>query len=170
MNWEALGAIGDFVSGAAVLLTLAYLLVQTRQTNAQLRLSMEAVRIAAGDSFDETGRRIRELLITNPDAAELYYRGLRDLASVDETERYRFDLLALHQFYAMQSAYTRFALRDPEDSRLAGMNSVLDRVLSGRGAREWWSTRKNDFNPEFRTFVDRRIEGHHIPSTKPQDP
>ncbi len=80
MNWEAIGAIGDFVSGAAVLLTLAYLLVQNRQTNAQLRLNTEAVRLAAGDSFDEPGRRVRELLIANPDAAELMDRGLRELA------------------------------------------------------------------------------------------
>jgi hypothetical protein len=165
VNWEAIGAIGDFVSGTAVVLTLAYLLVQNRQTKEQLRLNTEAVRIAAGDSFDEGGRRIRELLIANPDAAELYYRGLRDLAAVDQTERPRFDLLILHQFYALQTGYTRFALRDPEDSRLASMNSVLDRVLSGRGTREWWLKRKNDFDAEFRAFVNRRIEEHHTPST-----
>ena len=164
MNWEAIGAIGDFVSGAAVLLTLGYLLVQNRQTNAQLRLNTEAVRIAADDSFDESGRRVRELLIANPDAAELYYRGLRDLASLDEAERFRFDLLILHQFYTMQTNYTRFTLRDPDHSRSAGMNSVLDRTLGGRGARAWWLKRKNDFDTEFRAFVDRRIEEHHTPS------
>jgi hypothetical protein len=169
MNWEAIGAIGDFVSGAAVVMTLAYLLVQNRQTRAQLELNMEAVRIAAGDSFDEPGRRVRELFIANPDAAELYYRGLRDLAAVDEEERPRFDLLMIHQFYAMQTNYTRFALHGPGDSKLACMNSVLDRLLKGRGTQEWWLRRKRDFDPEFRTFVDRRIEEHHAPSAQPVD-
>jgi hypothetical protein len=164
VNWEAIGAIGDFVSGAAVLLTLAYLLVQNRQTNAQLRLNTEAVRLAAGDSFDEPGRRVRELLIANPDAAELMDRGLRELAAVDVTEKSRFDLLMLHQFYAMQANYTRFALRDPEDSRRTGMNSVLDRMLRGQGTREWWLKRRDYFDPEFMVFVDRRIEEHHTPS------
>ena len=70
----------------------------------------------------------------------------------------------IHQFYAMQTNYTRFALRGPEDSRLAGMNSVLDRLLKGRGTQEWWLKRKGDFDAEFRTFVDRRIEEHHTPS------
>ena len=124
MNWEAIGAIGDFVSGAAVLLTLAYLLVQNRQTNAQLRLNKEEVRLAAGDSFDEPGRRIRELLIANPEAYELMDRGRRDLAAIDETEKSRFDLLMLHQFYALETRYTRFALHDPDDPRLTGMNSL----------------------------------------------
>jgi len=131
--------------------------------SAQLRLNTEAVRIAAGDSFDEPGRRVRELLISNPDVAELMDRGLRDLAAVDEAERSRFDLALLHQFYAMQANYTRFALRDPGYSRLAGMNSVLDRMLKGRGTREWWQKRKDYFDLDFIAFVDRRIEEQHSP-------
>jgi hypothetical protein len=70
----------------------------------------------------------------------------------------------LHQFYAMQANYTRFALRDPEDSRRTGMNSVLDRMLRGPGTRGWWLKRRKYFDPEFMVFVDRRIEEHHTPS------
>jgi hypothetical protein len=33
MNWDAIGAIGELVGGAAVLVTLIYLAVQIRQAN-----------------------------------------------------------------------------------------------------------------------------------------
>ena len=37
MNWEALGAIAEFIGGIAVLLTLIYLAIQVRQTNQMAR-------------------------------------------------------------------------------------------------------------------------------------
>lgn len=38
MNWEALGAIGEILGAAAVVVTLAYLAVQMRQNTRQLRI------------------------------------------------------------------------------------------------------------------------------------
>ncbi len=38
MNWDAVGAVGELVGAAAVLVTLVYLAIQVRQTSLQVRL------------------------------------------------------------------------------------------------------------------------------------
>jgi len=153
VNWEAVGAIGDFVSGAAVLLTLVYLLVQTRQANEQLKLNVEALRVAAVEFNIAAGQRSRELLIAHPDAAHLLERGLRDLDSVEESDRFRFDLLIQNLIYGYESAYYRL-----DEDELNAMLPILDRVFWGEGGRAWWQKRRSDFRPEFREFVDARIQ------------
>jgi len=43
MNWEAIGAIGDFVSGLAVLVALLYLAAQLRQSQREVRRRRRSV-------------------------------------------------------------------------------------------------------------------------------
>ena len=48
MNWDAIGAIGDFVGGAAVIVTLAYLALQVKASRAESTASSIA---ALGPGF-----------------------------------------------------------------------------------------------------------------------
>ena len=41
MNWDAIGAIGQILGSVAVLITLAYLAVQIRQTKQQMQRSRD---------------------------------------------------------------------------------------------------------------------------------
>ncbi len=44
MNWDAIGAIGEIVNAAAVVMTLAYLAVQVRYARDEARRSMREAR------------------------------------------------------------------------------------------------------------------------------
>ncbi len=101
MNWEAVGAIGDFVGGAAVLVTLVYLVVQLRQNTVLLRQNLRASRLDAMDSVDQGGRHIRERLLTNREIAEAYRAALNDPAGLSAAAAWQFDLLMMEQFYSM---------------------------------------------------------------------
>ncbi len=54
LNLEALGNIGDFVGGAAVVATLIYLAVQNRQNTQQVQQSVELARAAAIKAANST--------------------------------------------------------------------------------------------------------------------
>ena len=41
MNWEAIGAIGDFLAGVVVIVSVAYLAVQIQQSNRHAEASTE---------------------------------------------------------------------------------------------------------------------------------
>ena len=156
MNWEALGAVGDFVSGIAVLATLVYLLIQTRQSTEQLRQNTEATRNAAFEASQAAGTRFRELLIANPEAAELLERGIRDFAQVEKSERFQLDLLLQSFFLNVQSSYIRNVVRAIDPAEFERMQPILDRVLQGAGTRTWWGRRRSEFSPEFRALIEGR--------------
>ncbi len=57
MNWEAIGAIGEFVGGLAVVLTLIYIAFQVRQSSRQIDQHSRALAAsnfnAAGEGFNK---------------------------------------------------------------------------------------------------------------------
>ena len=83
MNWEAVGAISEAVGVIAILISLAYLAVQIRQSTQEFSRGIEASQMAAFESNIESGNRIRELLILNPDLIELMSKGYASYTNLD---------------------------------------------------------------------------------------
>ena len=89
MNWDALGAIGEIIGAAAVLVTLFYLAAQIKMQNRELEKSNE--NVTAQLSFD-----INNMLINNFDAlmrdkefVEIYQKGMSN-QPLDEIETIQF--------------------------------------------------------------------------------
>ena len=78
MSLEALGNIGDFVGGVAVVVTLLYLAVQIRQNTRQVRQSVELARAASVKSANFTEPSMLAIASTYilsrplPDNTQLY--------------------------------------------------------------------------------------------------
>jgi len=158
MNWEAVGAIAESVGAIAIFVSLVYVAMQIRQNTQQFSRSVEANELAAFERNIESGNRIRELLLRNPDLLELLLKGYKSYKNLNAAERVRFGLLLRNVFSAMQGAYIRqlFLKHDPLD--FAGSAGVIDEILANRGAREWLETNEPDWRPVFRKFVDQRLE------------
>ena len=141
MNWDALGALGEIVGAAAVVVTLIYLAVQTRQNT-------EAVRHAFARGVMEDANAWRFKIVENPEVAELFRRGLRDPDSLDANDKYRFriffDALVFHWQHAVAS-----------DVPIPQANIL--RVLSQPGGRWYWARAKDVLTPEFVEYIERQI-------------
>lgn len=142
VNWDAIGALGEIVGAIAVLLTLVYLALQTRQNT-------EAVRHAFVRGVQEDANLWRYKIVENPDVSELFRHGLRDPESLSANDRYRFrmllDALVFHWEHAVLTGV-----------ELPVVN--LKRVLSQPGGRWYWSRARDVLSPEFIEFVERRLE------------
>ncbi|MEJ2089320.1 MAG: hypothetical protein P8Y69_12790 [Gammaproteobacteria bacterium] len=99
MSWDAIGAIGDFLSGAGVIVTLGYLAVQIRSNTrvlrgqaqremssnvtAQLFASREvleaAVKVKEKDGYDEVSKALMNEYGLTPEQAESYWRYLMQI-------------------------------------------------------------------------------------------
>jgi len=138
VNWDALGAIGEIVGAFAVVVTLIYLAVQTRQ-------STEAVRHAFARGVMEDANAWRFRIVENADVSELFRQGLRDPESLDANDKYRFrmllDALVFHWQHAVQTG-----VPIPEAN--------VTRVLSQPGGSWYWARAKDLLTPEFVEFVD----------------
>lgn len=147
MDLQALGAIGEFVGGLAVIATLIYLAIQIRQNTNWLRSSVLASATEAYLAFNH-------LLGSNPAAARVFQVGLEDFERLSDDERRQFIIL-LRAFVASAQAlflqYRRGAL-DPtvwESFR----DSVLVLVQIPH-VRAWWESRRMVFFEEFRRAID----------------
>jgi hypothetical protein len=146
MNWEAIGAVGDFVSGVGVIVTLGYLAVQIRQnTRAQRYESHVRSRILIAEF---------QKLQANPASADIWLRGLRDPNELTEQERWAFHNL-LYLF--MNPIEARVMAPDAPLVDATATNVVIDVFADRAGFRDWWKEARPVYSKTFRDQVDERL-------------
>lgn len=149
MNWEAIGAIGEIIGAAGVIITLLYLASQLRQNT-------RALGVTSIDSTTKVGNETRALMASDPVVTELYFRGLRDPDSLDEIERERLRLILTNALWALWNTWAQSQLGGRES--WAAQKHILIRMLSLPGGRAYWETSRGEFDPDFAAEVDRLID------------
>jgi hypothetical protein len=159
MNWEAIGAVGEIVGALAVVVTLAYLAIQIRQTN----------RIARAESY---GKIIdahvghHRALYSRPEMIGIWRRGLSNYRELNQDEQGLFHTFIgpiVLEFQKYLYLYRQGLI--PEGTFQMFENDTVASLLSP-GGRQWWDVSKGKW-PEVREYLDRRIvelEGNVTPS------
>lgn len=99
MNWDALGAIGEIVGAAGVVVSLLYLAGQVRHNSRQVH------HAAAQAVLDKLNSLIHELAFT-VGAGDVWSRGLSGLHELrDDEELVRFSSMLLQAFWAYEEIY-----------------------------------------------------------------
>ena len=151
MNWEALGAIGEIVGAAGVIVSLLYLASQVRSNSRQLRhASAQAV-------LDKLNGLIGQLAFT-AGAGDVWTRGLSGLDALkDDEELVRFSSMLLQAFWAYEEVlhYRRAGL--VEDWAWTHAKAPVEHFMRTPGFQEWWRLRKDWFGEEFQVHVDDRM-------------
>jgi len=107
INGEAVAAISEAIGVVAILISLAYLAVQIRQSTHEFSRGIEANQLAAFERNIESGNRLREVLLLNPDLIDLMTKGYASYTTLDAAAKIRFGLLLRNIFSSMQGAYVR---------------------------------------------------------------
>jgi hypothetical protein len=158
MNWEAVGALAEAIGVIAIFVSLIYVAVQIRQNTQQISRTIEADRLAAFERNVESGNHHRELLILHPDLLQLLLKGYKSYKKLAVPEKARFGLLIRNMFSGMQGAYIRHLSLEHDPQDFEGSARMLDDILLHRGVREWLDRSDLDWRPEFRDFIDQRLE------------
>lgn len=148
LNWEMIGAIGEIAGAGAVVLTLVYLARQVRDSALQDRRhqSAQLVRDAA---------QLADPILRDPEMADIFLRGLRDLASLDETQTLRFSVWMLNALRHQEAIFNFEQESGIHDFHGYSIEHTLRDILRSPGARAWWASRRQRFSPTFRAEVDR---------------
>jgi hypothetical protein len=104
VNWEAVGAIGEIVGAAAVVLTLLYLAAETRK-NAQ---ALDATTTREfGFRLSEWAREVAR----DPELKRISLKGLRpELEDFSEAEWHEFRIFAHSLFFIYQTSFSHMSL------------------------------------------------------------
>jgi hypothetical protein len=147
LDINTLAAWGEFIGGIAVVVSLVYLASQIRQNSKLMRVSTAAV--ASGAVASLTGS-----LAEDPELARIYREGLVDLSTLSDTDRYRFDAIAMQNFGAACTMYHLWQAGAFVPALWEFRHRGLLWSTRQQGTREWWREWRHTFDEAFRDFVD----------------
>jgi len=152
---EALGNLGDFIGGIAVVVTLVYLATQIRQNTSALRT---ASRQAVSSGYRETNR-----LRLAPDAARAWAMGLRGFGSLPFAESAMFSTLIADESLFFQEAYALHESGQLDESTYRAYLDWFSAIIATPGGTHWWETAGRPiYTPGMIDAVDARLAAGEV--------
>jgi hypothetical protein len=146
MTLQDLGALGDLISGIAVVFTLAYLAVQVRQNASMIK----AQTVQA--SVDAT-QRVLLFRAENPELRRLLRKARVDGdLDADDTEFLASYLQAVFMNFQARLRHHRLGVFDRSVNE--SYERILEDYLHQGYVQRWWSYSKALFGVEFRNHCD----------------
>ena len=148
---DALGNIGDFVGGIAVIATLIYLAVQVRHNTRSTRLaSMQSTMFAAQNvgilpAQDRDLARVVRVGLTTPDELD-----------ADEFQQFRYFLMNMLRVHEDMFVQHRAGVVD--DQTWMARSSSLRTIFSMPGGRRVWDS-SNAYRDDFQAWMESEL-GH----------
>ena len=146
MNWEAIGALGEILGAAAVVVSLVYLAAQIRVQNREARLAaMHEVWQSFRESISATGT------LQN---AEIFARANQDFDGLSDAEL----LVTISMVQRVMRVFEE-AYHQHREGRLDGyiwdvMVKQYASLLSSPSVGRVWELRKDFYSPDFHSFVE----------------
>ena len=161
MNWEAIGAVGESVGAAAVVISLVYLAIQVRQNTDSNRL-LSAQNLVNQNAASLTG------VALNPEVASLMHRGMEEgHAALTPEERFRFNAYMLFIYNQFELAYHQFVAGNIDAKIWHKFAYEIPYWLSLPGGKQWYAQDKERYSPEFRDYVASALENYTLPEMLP---
>ena len=159
MDIMELGAIGELVGGAAVIVTLFYLAIQVRQNTRSNRL-VATQGLVAGQASANL------LAAVHGDLAAIMNTGVFSEDDLTPKERHRFNCYLIAFYVQVDFAYQQFLAGQLDESVWNRMESEFV-FFHLPGITQWWAQDKQRFSPEFVDTVDRYLAAGPAPVTMP---
>jgi hypothetical protein len=147
---DALGNLGDFIGGIAVVATLLYLAVQIRHNS-------RVAALAAGHSITSGLNGFLERIALDAELHSLWSRAIEQPEALDESERDRFGRLIASFLVRCLDAHRHGDL----DREIADRYDRIARhYLSLSSVRSWWDRNREvlrSMNPELTSYINEQL-------------
>jgi hypothetical protein len=129
--------------------TLIFLAIQVRQNTRQLRAN-------AAHQFLETNKDLNIAMVGSKEAADVYVRGVKDFAALDEAERLQFMLWTGQYYQTFSNMHDLWKSGSLPETAWRPIRKHLIDMLAMPGTRHVWETFARDaLPPAFIAYGDR---------------
>jgi hypothetical protein len=150
---EALGNIGDFLGGIAVIATLAYLAIQVRQNTKQMEQSSKVVAASAYQNITDLASRSNVLTATDRDFADLRLRARDGIEDLDDIDRLRMTSVVVNLFRNFENIHHQYEAGLLNTDQYESWDRLIAFHLSHRGTRQIWSQVSAVFSNEYQSKI-----------------
>jgi hypothetical protein len=152
MNWEAIGAIGDFIGGIAVVAGLIFVGLQLRTANRE-------ARIVANQKYADVMIDIAKQLSSTQEMSDIFSRGLVGLDALEQGEKARFITLVGSIILRSWENLHAYNVEGKLEARTwRGSEQSLKSLVVTKGFDDVWGMRRNWFGPSFQIYIDKPIQ------------
>ncbi|HUE77864.1 MAG TPA: hypothetical protein VMM83_07985 [Longimicrobiales bacterium] len=146
MNWDAIGAIGEIVGAAAVVVTLFYLARQIRQNTRMARAEMTKDLYLAS--------RAAIMNVTSNDRLAEIWADIRPFEDEAAARRHTF----YQSFFRLYELQFNLAKQGLLDESLAKSYVLVIRMFARtRHFEAYWSGARKEFHQDFADYVDEQV-------------
>ena len=155
MNWEAIGALGELVGAAAVVLTLFYLARQVREASDEARQNQVELRRTRYDALNRELTRTSHEWATSSDLSAIVVQGFSDASSLSPTDTFRL-YASLHRFFrGLEALFVYSDEGGIHNWGTEGWRVALADFISWPGVQAYWNDRQHWYSEAFRAEVAR---------------
>ncbi len=153
MNWDAIGAVGEIIGAAAVVISLAYLALQIRTQNRESR-------IAAAHEILEAFRNV-SIPFQDESNATVMLNAMKDFNSLEEVDRVRTIAMVTPMFRVWEEAFYQHQRGRLENAMWISMSIQYSDFMAVATFEKVWALRRHVFSEQFRAYVDNIDVGDH---------
>lgn len=151
MNWDAIGAIGEWVGGIATIGTLFYLAYQ-------IRLNTKSTRSSAYQAASQSISEWTNQVAADADLMQQLSAGLEDPASLDETHRAQILMQLNGLFRNYENIFYQWREGAIGDDVWKGWSNQMLSVYWTPLAQLWWPSWRTFCHEEFCSFLETSIK------------
>ena len=152
---DALGNLGDFIGGIAVVITLLYLAVQVRQNT-------RAIRVASMQSSMLAAQNIGILPAQDRDLARVVRVGLITPDELDEDEFQQFRYFLMGMLRVHEDMFVQHRAGVVDDETWMARSSSLKTMFSMPGGRRIWEA-SSAYRDDFKAWLESELD-HEAPT------
>jgi len=153
MTLSELSALGSFVSGIAVLISLMFLYYQLRQINRQIAQGEKNQRAIVRQARSTRSVNI-VLSLTDPSLSEAMVKGRNCAQDISETALRQFAAYWRASFYSWEEGFYQYQEGLLGDAALNALGINAKYNLASAGVRAQWRLQRQSFGPEFVAWID----------------
>lgn len=147
MNWDAVAALGQIVGAFAVVLSLAYLAAQIRQSTSGVKRTSTADAMAA---FREWNYHV----FADSSTRQVYIRGSKGMENLSDDERAQFWAYMFNFFKTAELLHFQYVSGAMDEGVWSGWERVLSMYCTTSGSLQFYQERRQLFSPRFQGWLD----------------
>jgi hypothetical protein len=151
MNWDAIGAMAEFIAAVLVLPTLIYLAIQFRQNT-------KAVKSSTYQAINDSMSKNLEDMINNEYLVPLYLKAVEDHSTLSAEEKARFHFLNMVMLRRFEAVFTQRTLGLIPESMTEGYERSFLSYFANSPSKKLWPTIRVGFGTEFAEYIDKHLE------------
>ena len=146
----------ESVGIVAIVASLVFVGIETRNSTRQAVLNTQALEIAAYQDLMDNIAEMNAIIVQDPELAALMYKATRTTESLTDLEQYRYTRALFMRFRHGDMAFFQYERGAIDEARLRSALQILD--LENPNARDFWESVQQNFVESYRNYINRLID------------